>query len=214
MAKPSPRHRRRDRKVRPPSEPRPLTAKQRIFVAEYQKDHNATQAAKRAGYSGKTAEVIGYENLRKPQIADFVAAGHQRALAAAGLTTERTLEEIRRIALFDPIGVFDEHGNLLHVKDMSPEVRACIASVKILKVNTKSGDGIIDTVYEVKFWDKPKAVEMAAKHFSLLVEQIRLSGSLHHTIEEAGSDDELVAQIEAILAKARARTGSDVPPAV
>ena len=32
-----------------------LTAQQRLFVAEYLKDNNATQAAIRAGYSKKTA---------------------------------------------------------------------------------------------------------------------------------------------------------------
>jgi phage terminase small subunit len=35
----------------------PLTVKQQLFVAEYLKDLNATQAAIRAGYSEKTADV-------------------------------------------------------------------------------------------------------------------------------------------------------------
>lgn len=47
---------------------RKLTDKQEMFVREYLCDLNATQAAIRAGYSSKTAEAIGYENLRKPQI--------------------------------------------------------------------------------------------------------------------------------------------------
>ena len=45
-----------------------LTAKQRRFVQEYLIDLNATQAAIRAGYSRKTAGVIGVENLKKPYI--------------------------------------------------------------------------------------------------------------------------------------------------
>jgi len=44
---------------------RPLTAKQQRFIDEYPVDLNATQAARRAGYSPKTAFVIGYENLKK-----------------------------------------------------------------------------------------------------------------------------------------------------
>ena len=43
-----------------------LTTRQRRFVEAY--DGNATQAAIAAGYSEKTAEVIGHENLRKPKI--------------------------------------------------------------------------------------------------------------------------------------------------
>ena len=43
-----------------------LTAKQRLFAEEYIIDHNATRAAKRAGYSEKTAAQTGYENLILP----------------------------------------------------------------------------------------------------------------------------------------------------
>ncbi len=45
-----------------------LTAKQRMFVAYYLDCFNATEAARRAGYSEKTAYSIGSENLRKPEI--------------------------------------------------------------------------------------------------------------------------------------------------
>ena len=45
------------------------TAKQQRFIDEYPKDLNATEAAKRAGYSAKTARSIGQENLTKPDIA-------------------------------------------------------------------------------------------------------------------------------------------------
>lgn len=49
-----------------------MTAKQQLFCDEYLIDMNATQAAIRAGYSEKTAGVIGAENLRKPKIAEYI----------------------------------------------------------------------------------------------------------------------------------------------
>ena len=49
-----------------------LTAKQEAFCKEYIIDLNATQAAIRAGYSPKTANVIGPENLAKPCIAENI----------------------------------------------------------------------------------------------------------------------------------------------
>lgn len=52
---------------------KPLTAKQKLFCEEYLIDLNATQAAIRAGYSEKTARVIGGENLLKPAISAFIA---------------------------------------------------------------------------------------------------------------------------------------------
>lgn len=45
-----------------------LTEKQRRFVDYYVETGNKTEAAKRAGYSEKTAASIGDENLRKPVI--------------------------------------------------------------------------------------------------------------------------------------------------
>lgn len=49
-----------------------LTAKQQRFCDEYLIDLNATQAAIRAGYSKKTAGVIGVENLKKPNIKAYI----------------------------------------------------------------------------------------------------------------------------------------------
>lgn len=57
-----------------------LTNKQQMFVAEYQVDFNATQAAIRAGYSSKTANRIGPELLKKPYIAKIIAAKKQELL--------------------------------------------------------------------------------------------------------------------------------------
>lgn len=49
-----------------------LTAKQQRFCDEYLIDLNATQAAIRAGYSKKTANRIGAENLTKPVIRAYI----------------------------------------------------------------------------------------------------------------------------------------------
>ena len=49
-----------------------MTAKQMRFCDEYLIDLNATQAAIRAGYSKKTARVIGQENLLKPAIKEYI----------------------------------------------------------------------------------------------------------------------------------------------
>ena len=51
-----------------------MTAKQRRFCDEYLIDLNATQAAIRAGYSEKTAGVTAAENLKKPNIKEYIEA--------------------------------------------------------------------------------------------------------------------------------------------
>lgn len=49
-----------------------LTPKQQKFADEYIKTGNATQSAIEAGYSKKTAQVIGAENLTKPMIKSYI----------------------------------------------------------------------------------------------------------------------------------------------
>ncbi|MDQ0150577.1 terminase small subunit [Eubacterium multiforme] len=51
---------------------RKLTPKQKAFADYYIELGNATEAARRAGYSNKTAAVIGTENLIKPNIKQYI----------------------------------------------------------------------------------------------------------------------------------------------
>lgn len=52
---------------------RKLTAKQRKFADNYIKTGNATQSAVDAGYSKRTAQVIGAENLLKPMVKSYIS---------------------------------------------------------------------------------------------------------------------------------------------
>ena len=45
-----------------------LTEKQKAFADAYIETGNQTEAARRAGYSSKTAYSIGNENLKKPEV--------------------------------------------------------------------------------------------------------------------------------------------------
>jgi len=49
-----------------------LTPKQKAFCQFYAGNGNATESARLAGYSNKTAEAIGLENLGKPRIAEYI----------------------------------------------------------------------------------------------------------------------------------------------
>lgn len=49
-----------------------LTPKQKAFADEFLKCGNATEAAKKAGYSEQSARQIGAENLTKPSISSYI----------------------------------------------------------------------------------------------------------------------------------------------
>ena len=74
--------------------PMALTRKQEAFVNEYLIDFNATQAAIRAGYSKRTAGVIGHENLKKPNIAEEI----QRRVDEKAMSANEALLRLADIA--------------------------------------------------------------------------------------------------------------------
>jgi len=153
-----------------------LTAKQTRFVAEYVVDLNATQAAIRAGYSRKSAEQQGYENLRKPEIAQAITAGKAQQLETAELSAALMLEELRRLALVDARSFWDAEGRLKKPSELTAEQGAALAGFEVLIKNAKAGDGQIDEIHKIKLWDKTRALEALAKHFGLVTERLEVSG--------------------------------------
>ena len=84
-----------------------LTPKQAAFVREYMIDLNATQAAIRAGYSEKTANRIGAENLSKPVIQEAIQQRHKAAEEKCAVTVEWILSEIAKIAQDEEVKTAD-----------------------------------------------------------------------------------------------------------
>ena len=75
-----------------------LTEKQKRFVEEYLIDLNATQAAIRAGYSPKTANEQGTQNLAKLSIQDAVAKAMAERSRRTGINQDRVLQELAKLA--------------------------------------------------------------------------------------------------------------------
>lgn len=155
-----------------------LTAKQQRFVAEYLVDLNATEAAKRCGYSAKTAKQQGSRLLTNADIAAAVAAGTARQLEKTELTAEMVKERLRLLAFQDIRKLFDEAGNLRPIHQLGDDAAAMVAGLEVIKKNAAAGDGVIDTVHKVKVVDAVKPLEMLAKHFGLLVEKVEHSGGI------------------------------------
>lgn len=72
-----------------------MTPKQECFVREYLIDLNATQAAIRAGYSAKTAEVQGSRLLSNAKVAGAVQAAMDARSERTEITSDYVLDVIR-----------------------------------------------------------------------------------------------------------------------
>ncbi len=102
-----------------------LLPKQAAFVREYLLCGNATQAALAAGYSPKTARVIGQENLQ---------------IAEMELTKEKVAREIARISFFDPRKMFAPDGRPLAITELDSDTAATIIGLDVLEQYEGSGD--------------------------------------------------------------------------
>jgi phage terminase small subunit len=159
-----------------------LTAKQRMFVAEFLIDLNATQAAIRAGYSAKTAEAIGHENLRKPKIAAAIQAAMDTREQRTEITQDRVLQELAKIGFAnitdylsfrsersvagheDGVPVFG-YQDVIELKSSDDVDGAVIAEVK----HTKEGIAF-------KLHDKVAALEKIGRHLGMFKEKLELTG--------------------------------------
>lgn len=152
-----------------------LTPKQTRFVAAYLANGmNATQAAISAGYSAKTAEVIGYENLNKPQIAEAIAAKAKAHLDKLDYGIDRTLNEVARLAFFDVRKIFEEDGSLKRVCDLDDDSAAAIAGLEVTELF--EGDGEQKHAYgllkKVKLADKSSNLDKLMRYHSLYRDKV------------------------------------------
>lgn len=68
-----------------------LTGKQKKFAEAYLQTWNASEAARLAGYSEESAGQIGWENLKKPQIAEYIRARAREKDAATVASEEEVM---------------------------------------------------------------------------------------------------------------------------
>lgn len=144
--------------------------RRKLFLDAYiANGRNATQAAITAGYSQKTARAQGCQLLTHPDIVKSLEAATARIEAISGLTVERTLQEIARVAYQDPRKLFDDKGNLKNIPDLDDDAAAAVASLEVTEEFEGSGKDRerIGFTKKLKLWDKNTALVTAARHLGL-----------------------------------------------
>lgn len=138
-----------------------LTPKQERFVDEYLTDLNASQAAIRAGYSKKTAGRQAIELLNKTHIAAEISARKKQIADDTGITRNRIIHEMARLAFFNIKGLVDSDGNPKSIHELTDDVAAAINGIDITVIG--SPESQVGKVRKYKVPDKNKALENLAK---------------------------------------------------
>ena len=131
-----------------------LTPKQEMFIREYLIDLNATQAAKRAGYSERTAKSIGQRLLTNVDISRAIQEANAKRVNKLELSAEWVLQNLKNVAercqQAEPVMAFD-----YEEKRMLP-----------------TGE------YKFDSQGANKALELIGKHLKLFTDNINLSGDV------------------------------------
>lgn len=141
-----------------------FTKKQRVFIEEYLKCWNATEAALRAGYSERTAYSIGSENLSKPEIKDEIDRRVKEKTMSADEVLTRLAEQARNEqALYIMPGGYVDLPQL-------------IADGKQHLIK-----GIKDTKYGqvVEFVDSQAALFQIGRHHKLFTDRVEMDAEIN-----------------------------------
>ena len=144
-----------------------LTPKQERFVQEYLVDLNATAAAKRAGYSEKTAGEQAARLLTNVKIQLAIQEAQKLLRNRTEITQDMVIRETAKLAFFDIRKMFDKDGKPLDISNLDDDTAAALVGLDVQDVYEFNNDEkqFIGYVKKYKMADKLKALELLGKRF-------------------------------------------------
>jgi phage terminase small subunit len=143
---------------------RGLTIREQRFCEEYLTDLNASEAAKRAGYSPKGASAAGARLLGRVRVGDRIQELRAEQSRRTLVTADRVILELARVAFSDIRCVYSWGPEGVQLKPsaaLDDEAAAAIAEV----TESRSAEGGVTR--RVKLHDKVSALEKLGRHFDL-----------------------------------------------
>lgn len=132
-----------------------LTEKQKRFADYYIETGNITEAAAKAGYSKKTARVIGQENLLKPAIKGYIDEKMEAMQDERTASAKEVLEFL--------------------TKSMRGEIKEEVVVVE----GTGDGTSEARTVRkQIGLRDRIKSAELLGKRYRLFTDKVEVEGAV------------------------------------
>ena len=160
-----------------------LPPKQLRFVQEYLIDLNGKQAAIRAGYSAKTAEVQASRLLSIAKVAEAVAEAQQARAERTQITADRVLAELAKIGFSDIRKAVIWRANVIGmVEDGDGAQRLAVTNEVQLVDSDKLDDATAAAVAEIsqtaqgglriKLHDKKGALVDIGRHLGMFTDKV------------------------------------------
>ena len=174
-----------------------LTPKQKAFVQEYLIDLNATQAAIRAGYSQKTADVQGVRLLGNVKVQSALNEAMKNREIRTEITQDKVLKELAKIAFSSGADfaqvvtqkrkkrLWDDEAQEYIEKEVEEQFVELIDTDELPADKKAAISGIKEGKYgiEVSSCDKVKALELIGKHLGMFKDKVEISGQVNNPME-------------------------------
>lgn len=159
-----------------------MTPKEKVFAAEYLIDLSPMHAALRAGYSpGAARDASKWINPNSDKFRPKLKAQIDKLMAErskrTGVTADRVLVELARVGFADVTAMVDPINGRLK-EDLTADDRAAVAAVHVR--TGEAGDE-----YDVRFWDKIKALELIGKHLGMWTDNVRVEAAVPTIVRNA-----------------------------
>ena len=158
-----------------------------LFPKEFLVDMNATKAAKRCGYSRKTAYSQGQRLLKNVEIQKAIREGMEKRQERLEISADKWLREVAILGFSDIANyiTIDEGGMIVAKmfeempKDSSRALEVC-EEIRTIKETTSSEKGtetdVLNSRIRFKTHSKLGALELIGKHLGFLKEKVEHSG--------------------------------------
>jgi len=135
-----------------------LTDKERLFCEYYSKNHNKNTSAIKAGFSSKSAHVVGYKLTQKERCMVYITWLKLKVCDAVHLTAMDIIDQDMRAAFADMADFVDIKNGKLKVFDMDRIDGQLIKSVK------QNRDGSVS----LELINKESAISRLERYFDLV----------------------------------------------
>lgn len=145
-----------------------LTPKQKRFCQEYVIDLNGTQAAIRAGYSKKTANIQAAQHLTKLSVQNYIQTLQEKKREKMEVTAEMVIAELAKVGFSNIQDLIEEGNTTKDISEISKDKAASVSSIKKITTSggTEGNEWVKESV-EFRLYDKVSALEKLGRHLGI-----------------------------------------------
>ena len=145
-----------------------LNDRQELFCKEYLISLNATDAARKAGYSEKTANEQAARMLTNTNIQEYLQTLQKARSERLEITADRVMLEVARLAFSDIRKLFNTDGTIKKIHELDDDTAAILSSIETEYRTEGNGEAATSIITKkVKLWDKSKNLEALMKHLGM-----------------------------------------------